>query len=406
MKPLKRKYYLVLFSILLINRIGMCQFSIDTSLVAKNADIIIKTPIFKLDMENFRQDINKYSQSTTLKDLYSNSTYCTILFEVKNQSNKDVFFPRLNIDSYNKEYSQIAPSLLKNGILKAGASVFFLSIMPPKPSILISPLLATVLPKDELKKMFESTPAGGISYSFSSNYGSPYKDTLINGQKSYIPIMDSIVSNYNYISGAQGYFKFTGSLKNSHLFAIDTLVNVKDTVKLKQKYLLHKVINNFYVLHDTAHQNDLLAEFYTGIWKTSIVPIKDIEVQTKNFYYKEQKIDWHVRYQDSINHTIRKSKIIAHITITNHSKQYLYVKKNINKIPNLNYTLSYFGQEAKVKNQTIKALAPNASLIVTILADYETVRKNKSIILNTSQLFLNCPKADYKINFTNGYFID
>lgn len=400
MKSTNKIYFVFLF-FLFVSEVVSGQVSVDIS----DVDILIKKPIFYLKMENYRSDKKEFYKSQYFEDFINSNPYCPILFEVKNQSKTDKYLYRLRIDSYCDEYHDMIPSSPKDkGVLKPGASVFYLSTMlAPNCTKNISLLLAATLTEEELKKY--DKPRSGISYGFEPA-GNPYKDTIINGTKSYVELPLDSQKIPNYVNDTRGYFKFIGSLKNSHLFAIDTLVNTQDTIKLKQKYLLHKVINNFYVLHDTAHQNDLLAEFYVGVRKTPIVPIKDIEVQTKNFYYKEQKTNSYARSQDSINHTIRKRKIIAHITITNHSMQYLYVKKNINKIPTLNYTLSYFGMEAEQKNQTLKALAPNASLIVTIWADYETVRINKSIVLNTSQLFLNCPKADYKINFTHGYFID
>ncbi len=369
MKTLNFKIISIIILALIISNDGFCQSRLDPNIY----DVVIKNPIFYLKMDKFREN-NERCHSEELNyneqscDYLTRSYYCPILFEIKNETNTDKNIIRLNIDSYNYIYGGIFP----NSKLKPGASVFYLSTMiSPNCSAEISPLMATTVSGQELYKYHVR---GGISYGFDNR--------------------------------VYGYFNYKESLKNSHLFAIDTLVGIKDTVQLKNKYVLYKVIDHFYVLHDTISQNDLLAAFYDGEWKPKMVALKDIEVQTEHFYYKELIPDAYTRWKDSINQVARERKVIAHITITNHSKEYLYVKKKINTTTNLKYTLRYFGQEADEKNATVKGLAPNASLIVTISVNYETVQKNKCIDFNTNQLFINCPKASYKINFTPDYSVD
>jgi hypothetical protein len=369
MKTLNFKIISIIILALIISNDGFCQSRLDTNIY----DVVIKNPIFYLKMDKFREnneschsgELNYNEQSC---DYLTRSYYCPILFEIKNETNTDKNIIRLNIDSYNYIYGGIFP----NSKLKPGASVFYLSTMiSPNCSAEISPLMATTVSGQELYKYHVR---GGISYGFNNR--------------------------------VYGYFNYKESLKSSHLFAIDTLVGIKDTVQLKNKYVLYKVIDHFYVLHDTIRQNDLFGAFYDGKWKPKMVAPKDIEVQTEHFYYKELEQDPLAIGKDSINKIVRERRVIAHITVTNHSQEYLYVKKNINTNPNLKYTLSYFGQEADEKNATMKALAPNASLIVTINVNYETVQKNKCIEFNTHQLFINCSKARRKINFTSEYSVD
>lgn len=171
---------------------------------------------------------------------------------------------------------------------------------------------------------------------------------------------------------------------------VDTLVNRKDTSLLKEKYSLYSTGTNFYVLYDSVLQNALLAEFYTTAWKPNMISSRDIEVQKDQFMYTSDN---------------KNKEVHALIKITNHSKDYCYIKKKLTVPVNAGYKLSFFGEEPEEINKKINALAPNGTLIIKLIADYSKL-KNGYVDIGLNTLFINCQNTKHRINFTPNYFIE
>ena len=299
------------------------------------------------------------------------------LVEIKNNSAKALPVPSFYVDAPKK-------LLLRPRNIEPGASLFYnvkwgaaTSKSPPL-------LLHMALSKEEVEKIMKIKPPYFRIRGFNLRGFGNYETNLNSGR---------------------GLFKCPECLENYYQLPIDTLVNKKDTSLLKEKYNLYKVDNKFYVLYDTTHRNALLAEIYKNKWKPKLIPSKKIEVQNEKFYYEKLTKSFDDYYKYSDLQKDEKDRTIALFKITNHSKNLLYIKKNI-KIPDdYGYKLSYYGEEREEKNRTMNALSPNGTLVVKLFVDSEKVQEG-NIDLDLNSLFINCPETKLQINFTPDYFIE
>lgn len=335
--------------------------------VAQQADKSLKEPDYIVNkIYYFDSEILKGNDSSGV--IVGNA-----LVEIKNNTKIDLPVPSLSVDA-------LKVLLLKSNCIKPGASIFYNvkwdAATPESPPL----LLYMAMSKEEVSRLMQKD---------SSHYYHPGFRTRgfdLQGFGDY-EINEIYKTNNRY--GARS-FNCPECLKNYYLMPIDTLINKKDTSQLKEKYTLYKVIDNFYVLYNPAQQNALLAEFYTNTWKPRKISSKEIEVQKEKFMYTG---------------TDKNKEVFAIIKITNHSKDYLYLKKKITVPDNSAYKLSFFGEDSDKNDLKINALAPGGTLIVKLVVEYDKLKKN-AIDLGLNTLFINCPNTKHRINFSPDYLIE
>jgi hypothetical protein len=300
-----------------------------------------------------------------------------LLLEIHNQSNVNCKSPHIQLSS-----TGVASAILFPPIIKPGASIYYNCVVDP-----------------------------ALNYNIMSG--------LLSGKnrrgRSGIPYN----SDENAYYHAGNYrFNYIDCIKRSNLFFVDTICAIDDTARIKEKYVMHPLLDNYYILEDvintrksldeysdTHFNKELLVEIKSKDKKIEKVSLKDLKIQDKNFYYKTYTAQIHSfgKRPENIDSI---ENIFACFTLTNTSNQFLFIKSNLNEDPKLNYFLSYFGEDSREgKNTEAITLTPNGILVLSIFLKKSEFKK-KYIKIHTNQIFLNCEKGKFKIQFSKGYSLD